>query len=97
MTAYSAALTDRLRELSDAVTRGPEVRDREFTMRVPAEPDRDADLVLSTAADEIDRLRESVTRLRSALIDVRWELHMDVPTCAAMVLRIDDVLREVKP
>jgi hypothetical protein len=43
-------IADRLAELSDYVTQGPEVVRREFTMRVPAERYRDADLVLSTAA-----------------------------------------------
>ncbi len=47
------AIIKRLRELSDAVTKNK--RD-EFTMRVPAEPSRDADLVLSSAADLIERL-----------------------------------------
>lgn len=48
-------LVDRLDELSKAVTQGPEVVRREFTMRSPAELDRDADLVLDEAAR---RLRE---------------------------------------
>ena len=43
----------RLRELSKAVTNLPESRS-EFSMRVPAEPDRDADLVLRHAADLIE-------------------------------------------
>lgn len=43
-------IAKRLDELADAVTKGPEVMRSEFTMRVPAEPGRDADLVLSTAA-----------------------------------------------
>jgi hypothetical protein len=47
----------RLREIADAIARG----DRsELTMRVPAEPDRDADLVVSWAADEIERLCEAL-------------------------------------
>jgi hypothetical protein len=50
-------IVTRLRELSDAVTKGPETVAREFTMRVPAEPDRDADLVLSHAAAELERMR----------------------------------------
>lgn len=50
----------RLRELSHAVTQGPDAIRRECSMRVPAEPDRDADLVLSSAADEIERLRAEV-------------------------------------
>lgn len=44
-------LVQRLRELAKAVTEGPEAVRREFTMRIPAEPNRDADLVLSQAAD----------------------------------------------
>lgn len=56
----------RLRELAHAVTLGPDGH-HEFTMRVPAEPDRDADLVLSSAADEIDRLRARVATLEGVL------------------------------
>lgn len=48
-------LIKRLEELSEAITKGKEATEREFTMRVPAELDRDADLVLSQAAK---RLRE---------------------------------------
>jgi hypothetical protein len=44
-------LADRLRQLSLAVTEGRKAVSREFTMRIPAEPERDADLVLSTASD----------------------------------------------
>lgn len=46
----------RLRELADAVTKGRGSW-HEFTMRVPADPDRDADLVLTWAADEIEQLQ----------------------------------------
>lgn len=41
-------LCDRLVELANAVTK--DTTNREFTMRVPAEHDRDADLVLAEAA-----------------------------------------------
>ena len=51
-------LIERLEELSKAVTAGQEVFSREFTMRIPAEMDRDADLVLHEAAC---RLREYMT------------------------------------
>jgi hypothetical protein len=54
------AIIARLRELSKAVTTGREAVAREFTMRVPAEPLRDADLVLSTAADELERARRAL-------------------------------------
>ena len=53
MTA--AECVARLRELSHAITQGRETMLREFTMRVPAEPKRDADLVLATAADLLER------------------------------------------
>ncbi len=48
-------LADRLDALADAVTKGKDSIDREFTMRIPAELDHDADLVMSQAAQ---RLRE---------------------------------------
>ncbi len=48
-------LARRLEELSRAVTEGKESVSREFTMRIPAEMDRDADLVLHAASA---RLRE---------------------------------------
>ena len=43
-------LADRLDELANFVTQGPEAVCRNFTMRVPAEPYHDADLVMSAAA-----------------------------------------------
>ncbi len=49
-------IAKRLRELGKAVTEGREGLLREFTMRVPAEPDRDADLILYAAADLIEKL-----------------------------------------
>ena len=51
-----AVLADRLDELAHAVTQGDV---HAFTMRIPAEMDRDADLVLSAAAR---RLRELSTQ-----------------------------------
>ncbi len=51
----NSVLANRLDQLSDAVTKGKDSINREFTMRVPAELDHDADLVLSQAAE---RLRE---------------------------------------
>lgn len=82
----------RLREIVDAITKGN--RD-ELTMRVPAEPDRDADLVISWAADEIERLRTECNNLeaearaatgdnewlRTVLIEVREDaVHFGMPT-----------------
>ena len=65
--AIAEALAARLLELSDAVTKGKAGIDREFYMSIPAQPARDADLVMSAAAthltqmlDERDALREFV-------------------------------------
>jgi hypothetical protein len=52
----SEILAARLDELSMAVTQGRDAIAREFTMRVQAELDRDADLVLCQAARRIREL-----------------------------------------
>lgn len=54
----------RLEELSDAVTQGREAVSREFTMRVPAECDRDADLVLAAAAKRLREMHALLVRYR---------------------------------
>ena len=55
-------LCERLDELSDAVTQGREAVLQNFGMRVPAEVDYDADLVLAEAAR---RIREQQKALRA--------------------------------
>lgn len=45
----------RLMELSEAITKGKEAIDREFTMRIPAELDRDADIVLLDVKTRLER------------------------------------------
>ena len=52
----------RLRELADVVTKGKESW-HEFSMRIPADPDRDADLILTWAADEIGQLQDAAYAL----------------------------------
>lgn len=51
-------IVSRLKELAKAVTKGPDEVRREFTMRVPAERDRDADLVLMEAAQQLEKVTE---------------------------------------
>jgi hypothetical protein len=53
----------RLRELSDAIIRGRDAQADEFTMRIPAECDRDADLVLSEAANRLNAMQARVAKL----------------------------------
>lgn len=49
-------LMHRLQELAEFITKGPKVILREFVMRIPAEVDYDADLVLSEAARRLKNL-----------------------------------------
>jgi len=57
-------LCERLKQLSRAVTKGKDEIDREFTMSIPAELDRDADLVLDEAAKRLRRLEIENNDLR---------------------------------
>lgn len=59
----SHILAQRLNELAEAVTKGKVAIDAEFGMRVPAELDRDADLVLSQAAKRIRDLESQLDEL----------------------------------
>ena len=70
----------RLRELVKVITRG-RIADGEFSMRIPADEDRDADLVLSWAARKIESLSapvgdvgEVVERLKSMSILMLYKL-----------------------
>ena len=55
-------LAARLDELSDAVTKG-EAGMHEFHMRIPAERDRDADLVLHEAAKRLREMKAELDRM----------------------------------
>jgi hypothetical protein len=57
-------LTTRLREIVKAITEGNR---NELTMRVPAEPKRDADLVISDAADLLDNYEYRLVSIRQAI------------------------------
>jgi len=61
----SEILCQRLIDLATAVTKGQPTILREFTMRVPAERDHDADLVLSEAAARIIELETRIAVLTS--------------------------------
>lgn len=64
----SEVLCQRLMELATAVTKGQPTILREFTMRVPAERDHDADLVLVEAATRIIELETRITELTGEVI-----------------------------
>lgn len=59
------AIIKRLHELSDAVVGGRKTQAQEFVMRVPAECDHDADLVLAEAAVRLDALRKYNAELQA--------------------------------
>lgn len=90
----SETLIRRLRELSHAITEGKEARDREFTMRIPAEPERDADLVLSTAADRIAKLEAKIAMLHGEHCSVYLEGNSTVPACVWRERRIAELERD---
>jgi len=76
----SEQLVKRLRELSNAVTRADW---NEFSMRIPAEKDRDADFVLLQAANKIAALEADAARMPRA-IDLKraaWTIRASAVTC----------------
>lgn len=73
-------ITNRLRELAHAVA---DQRWSEFSMRVPADHGRDADLVLMRAADEITQLRAENASLIAAAPELVEALRMVVAADAA--------------
>lgn len=63
----------RLEELSDAITSkdGWESVHREFTMRIPADEDRDADLVLYWAAKALREQQAEIERQKAHISELR--------------------------
>jgi hypothetical protein len=62
-------IIDRLHEIANAIA---DANYSELTMRIPAEPDRDADLVVSSAAREIARLRAELAECKQDAERYRW-------------------------
>ena len=77
----SDVLCARLRVLSKAVTQGRAAINREFYMRIPAELDNDADLVLVGAAQRIEALERQVKEKCGLIGDMDW--HLGAVTTAA--------------
>jgi len=76
----------RLRELAAAVSEGRAAVAREFTMRIPAELDRDADLVLSEAAKRLEQIPALLEIARAARA-VSSQRNMDQTLAAESALR----------
>ncbi|MEJ1354293.1 MAG: hypothetical protein RPU39_06345 [Candidatus Sedimenticola sp. (ex Thyasira tokunagai)] len=60
-------LIARLDELAEAVAKGTRAVNREFDMRIPAELDRDADLVISQAAERLREYKGKAIKLAAEL------------------------------
>ncbi len=67
----TSILATRLKELADVVAYERDRIDAEFTLRIPAECDRDADLVMYGAAVRLEALQAECEELRTALIGAR--------------------------
>jgi len=78
-------LISRLNELSDAVVGGRKTQAQEFAMRVPAECDRDADIVLAEAAVRLDALR-----------NYSAELQVDLNRALAKVERVRELAEKIR-
>lgn len=81
-------ITKRLDELATAITKGQ--LDGEFSMRVPAECDRDADLVIAEASDRLTALTRQRDRLAAGLREISKETECDgewMPSNAAICAR----------
>lgn len=100
------AIIKRLHELSDAVVGGRKTQAQEFVMRVPAECDHDADLVLAEAAVRLDALRkynadlqDENNNLRKANQDcVAWEkaCKADLDRALARVERVRELAEKIR-
>ncbi|MDH5573660.1 MAG: hypothetical protein OEY89_17985 [Gammaproteobacteria bacterium] len=90
----SEVLCKRLDELSNAVTKG-QYGMREFDMRIPAELDRDADIVLMLASKRIKELEARLYELRPRLPDTfftlgNWRHSNGIIFCGSLRIAIRD-------
>ena len=88
-------LVKRLDELSDAVAarmQGNNAKfQREFTCRIPAELDRDADLVLNGAAMRISELVKRIAKLEKYNLALANESHAKSERIAELEAYLDNV------
>lgn len=68
MTIDTKRRVARLRELAKKLTGDERTVMRELALEVPPNEDRDVDYLLDWAADEIDRLRERITKAEEAMM-----------------------------
>jgi len=97
------AIIKRLHELSDAVVGGRKTQAQEFVMRVPAECDHDADLVLAEAAVRLDALRKYNAELQAENDNLRkanqdcvaWEkaCEANLDRALARVAELENLIR----
>jgi hypothetical protein len=88
-------LTKRLDELSDACTKRGEDFEREFTIRIPAELDRDADLVMHEASRrlvQLERERDALAAHVARLCRSWWEVYGADDDNAGAIQAMHDVV-----
>lgn len=73
-TIPTKVLVGRLKELVEVITKRPEDMKFEFSMRIPAERDRDADLVISEAARRLKSLEARLAEMKKAIAELEWKL-----------------------
>src|SRR5690554_434240 len=81
----------RLRELADAVTGGSKSQEREFTMRIPAECDRDADLVIDEAAGRLSNMQAENEALRAQLKETEEKGRVLMDMCRFWKARVSQM------
>src|SRR5690554_881858 len=84
----------RLRELADAVTGGSKSQEREFTMRIPAECDRDADLVIDEAAGRLSNMQAENEALRAQLKETEEKGRVLMDMCRDSKRRVRELEAE---
>jgi len=81
------AIILRLHELSDAIIAGKPASENELTMRIPAECDRDADLVIGEAAV---RLNNQKSLLKDIFNDITKDNRLSPDTFDKLVEVVKD-------
>jgi hypothetical protein len=90
-------LCERVKELIRLIMSG-EVRHPDFTMRVPAELDRDADLVLHAIVERIEQLEQHLSAVQSNYRRVgRYWLKVPKAQRDAISAKVNAELKEQHP
>lgn len=76
----------RVENLADAVTKGESGKD-EFTMRIPAECDRDADIVLTEFARRFKELEKQLAKANESVLFYKEQYEKTDRECTKLAMR----------